>query len=1206
MMAEIVGEHSAAPQALAPAPAVVVHTPDAVVHTVHTVAEPVAPAPAPVAVAPVAPAPVAAPSPAPAPAPAPVAAPPAVAAVNAGEVVLAIVSEKTGYPADMLGLDMEMESELGIDSIKQVEILAALQAKFPGAPEIPASELSNLRTLQDVVDSVADFASAGAPAAAAPAPAAAVPAVNAGEVVLAIVSEKTGYPADMLGLDMEMESELGIDSIKQVEILAALQAKFPGAPEIPASELSNLRTLQDVVDSVADFASAGAPAAAAPAPAAAVPAVNAGEVVLAIVSEKTGYPADMLGLDMEMESELGIDSIKQVEILAALQAKFPGAPEIPASELSNLRTLQDVVDSIAGFASGGAPAPAAPAPAAPAAPAPAAPAADAGEVVLAIVSEKTGYPADMLGLDMEMESELGIDSIKQVEILAALQAKFPGTREIPASELANLRTLQDVVDSVSGATSGGGSEPAAPAPQTVTATAPSGGLECTEAAMREVPPSGFAMAGLRDGEVLITRENAAFAEDLERVMISHGIKARAVDVVPHEAAAVISLAALGPAHSTQDCVDIHLRAFHAARSVAKSSSRSRLFVTVQSTGARFAEADTPIGVASVAKTAAWEWPNASVRAIDIETLDPERLTAELLAGGSGVEVALRSDGTRLVVVDDVDAAPTGQEISVPSDGVVVVTGGARGVTAQSALALARRHGLRLALLGRTALREATADEPTGTTSTEIATALAASARARGETLTLPQARAQAERLLAEREVRATLAAAEAQGTPARYFAADINDAQSLRTVLDEVRATVGPIVGVVHGAGVLADRRLEDLDDDQFVRVFSTKVIGAEALLEATSADDLRFISLFSSIAARAGNPGQCAYAAANAVLESIAAREAARRGENCVVRAFGWGPWDGGMVDATLKSRFLESGVGVIPIDEGAQFFAEHALRRDPVTAIVVAAPAEGRLRAARVDWDVSTENLPVLADHQVRGRVVVPVVIVLDAMLRAVRGLVPDATPVIRDFQVLSGVTFAECEQQALTLDFEPTGSAYTVSVQDPEGRKRYRAVLETEAQAAHSISVPAVTGGQWPFGVGEIYGGPLFHGPRFAAIEHLEAVGAGGGSASLKGLAELGWPDGDWAIDPVSVDGGLQLGILWASAHGRPLVLPVRIGRAVFHQPSGDGGSLRCRVAAKPVNDKRVDFDIALETADGRLVAELEGVEFYVAGTGADTTA
>ncbi|WP_319437728.1 hypothetical protein, partial [Mycobacterium sp. RTGN5] len=87
-------------------------------------------------------------------------------------------------------------------------------------------------------------------------------------------------------------------------ILAALQAKFPGAPEIPASELSGLRTLQDVVDTVADFAAPAAPGAAVAVSAA--PSVSAGDVVLSIVSEKTGYPVDMLGLGMEMEAELGI------------------------------------------------------------------------------------------------------------------------------------------------------------------------------------------------------------------------------------------------------------------------------------------------------------------------------------------------------------------------------------------------------------------------------------------------------------------------------------------------------------------------------------------------------------------------------------------------------------------------------------------------------------------------------------------------------------------------------------------------------------------------------------------------------------------------------------------------------------------------------------------------------------------------------------
>ncbi len=1085
-------------------------------------------------------------------------------------------------------------------SVAPTQVLAPAPAPVAVAPAPAAVAPAPVAVVAAPVIAPPVAPVSAAPVAPVAAPPVVAPAVAAGpaagDVVLSIVSEKTGYPVDMLGLGMEMEAELGIDSIKQVEILAALQAKFPGAPEIPASELSNLRTLQDVVDTVSGFAaptSAAAPAVAV----ATVPAVSAGDVVLSIVSEKTGYPVDMLGLGMEMEAELGIDSIKQVEILAALQAKFPGAPEIPASELSNLRTLQDVVDTVAGFA---APVAAPVAVAVVAGPA-------AGDVVLSIVSEKTGYPVDMLGLGMEMEAELGIDSIKQVEILAALQAKFPGAPEIPASELANLRTLQDVVDTVSGFASGDRIEQSTAAPQAAASSSALVGLSCTEAELRAAPPTGLAMAGLRDGVVLITREDPAFADALQTALTARGVSASAVDEVPAEAGAVISLAALSAARTPEDCVAMHLRAFHAARSVARSSAATRLFVAVQSTGARFVAADVPVGVASLVKTAGWEWPNASVRAIDMESLDAERLAAELLEGGSGIEVALRADGTRLVAVDDIESSVgEGETISVTPGGVVLVTGGARGVTAESALALAKRHGLRLALLGRTPLRDVSADEPAGATAAEIATALAASARARGEQLSLPQARAQAESLLAEREVRATLSTAERQGTPARYFAGSITDRAALDTVLNEVRANFGPIVGVVHGAGVLADKRLEDLDDDGFLKVFSTKVIGAEALLDATSSDELRFISLFSSIAARAGNPGQSAYASANAALEAIAARESARRNGECVVRAFGWGPWDGGMVDATLKNRFLAGGVGVIPIDEGAQFFADHALCRSSATAVVVAAPAEPRLRAAHLEWDVSAEDLPVLTDHQVRGRVVVPVVIALDAILRAARGLVADTCPVVRDFQVLSGVTFAEGETQTLRIDFEPVGSEYAVSVTDAQGRARYRATVDTATIAAPQLSVPPVSGSAWPVSVDEAYAGPLFHGPQFAVIERLDTFGALGGSADLKSLDALGWPQDGWAIDAAGVDGGLQLGIVWAAAQGRPLVLPIRIARVVLHRAFGDGTIGRCRLAAHPVNDKRVDFDIAYETSDGALIATLEGVEFYAAGGAADTSA
>ncbi|MGQ9408336.1 beta-ketoacyl synthase N-terminal-like domain-containing protein [Mycolicibacterium gilvum] len=188
MMTEIVGGRPTGPQAPRLALKEVVSAPDTAVNGVapaaHTPAvAAVAPEPAMAPAAPAAPMPLAPAAPemaapsAPAPAPAP-----AAPALPVGDIVLSIVSEKTGYPADMLSLDMEMEAELGIDSIKQVEILAALQAKYPGAPDIPASELAGLRTLQDVVDTATGFTTTTtttAPAAPAPAPAPAAPAVGA-------------------------------------------------------------------------------------------------------------------------------------------------------------------------------------------------------------------------------------------------------------------------------------------------------------------------------------------------------------------------------------------------------------------------------------------------------------------------------------------------------------------------------------------------------------------------------------------------------------------------------------------------------------------------------------------------------------------------------------------------------------------------------------------------------------------------------------------------------------------------------------------------------------------------------------------------------------------------------------------------------------------------------------------------------------------
>ena len=150
-----------------------------------------------------------------------------------------------------------------------------------------------------------------------------------------MVSEKTGYPVDMLELDMQLDADLGIDSIKRVEILSALQDRLPEAPAVRPEHLGTLRTLRQIADFLDGPASAlpcrrrlersrRVRAAATAHSRRRDSRRRPPRCLLEVVSEKTGYPVEMLELDMQLDADLGIDSIKRVEILSALQDRLPG------------------------------------------------------------------------------------------------------------------------------------------------------------------------------------------------------------------------------------------------------------------------------------------------------------------------------------------------------------------------------------------------------------------------------------------------------------------------------------------------------------------------------------------------------------------------------------------------------------------------------------------------------------------------------------------------------------------------------------------------------------------------------------------------------------------------------------------------------------------------------------------------------------------
>lgn len=302
---------------------------------------------------------------------------------NLTRVLLEIVSEKTGYPTEMLELEMDMEADLGIDSIKRVEILGAMQSNFPDLPKADATALAEMRTLGQITEYMSASAAAipdnsqktpaelptlGEETASEAVHNATGPSnfslVEITDALLEIVSEKTGYPTEMLEMGMDMEADLGIDSIKRVEILGAMQVRFPDLSKADAAILAEMRTLGQIIEFMSSTNPAGGPKIETPNVeiqiGAVEPTINdhKGDLpvtaksldgikqsLLDVVSEKTGYPTEMLELGMDLEADLGIDSIKRVEILGAMQEKYPDLPKVEASALAELRTLQQIIDS---------------------------------------------------------------------------------------------------------------------------------------------------------------------------------------------------------------------------------------------------------------------------------------------------------------------------------------------------------------------------------------------------------------------------------------------------------------------------------------------------------------------------------------------------------------------------------------------------------------------------------------------------------------------------------------------------------------------------------------------------------------------------------------------------------------------------------------------------------------------------------------------
>lgn len=1075
-----------------------------------------------------------------------------------------------------------------------------------------------------------------------PAAAPEAPKVDPTVAILKIVGEATGFPVEMLSSEMNLESDLGIDSIKKVEIFSQLQSLNPTL-QADASRMNEAQTIEDLIAYVApNTVQAGAESADAGedqerkgAWAASPVAFVAGKTsevrqnILAVISDKTGFPVEMLSEDMDLESDLGVDSIKKVEIFSNLQEKFPQVP-FQAEALNQLHKISDILARIMGNG-------------ALAEDNPSAAPHDLQAILWEVIAEKTGYPSEVLTLNMDLESDLGIDSIKRVEILSALSEKLPMLKEYAASEV---HTLQDLLGLLQGgATRSADDEGLArsllnPEPmewdlsskkksqvgEQLESNAPS--LEPSKVSCWKLKASPWAASSQNhelnaQGEIWIVDDGSSLAKGLSQRLEERGLHAKLVSQASAERLSIPEnlqgLFILSPAQFDNQALRWLNNSYKLLRRCAESLQSSQGFVvTVSRNGGQFGlDGLTQLaqvyagGTSAFVKTISHEWPQVHVRALDMgrdftDSLEAAQrcLEAALMLGPLEIGVQ-RERFYSLRLEEESFAAQSPQKVLERGD-TVLVTGGARGVTAATLIALAKRYPVRFVIWGRTPLAAPEARETKDLTD---ATAIKRQLLYLHPELSHPKDIEKAYRnILSQRELSASFAALRSYGAEVVYEVVDVSKDAELRVALQSLHERYPVIKGVIHGAGVIRDKMIVDQHEEELAEVLDTK-LRILPFLENLAQAGTAWIVFFSSSTARLGRKGQGAYALANEILNRASSYLSSQY--NLRALALNWGPWDGGMVHDGLKKLFASEGLGTIPLDRGAAlqtYLLEHPSLGSGEWLVLGEGGKEIlgdqiiRAETVLAQQTISIENTPILIDHVIKSRAVVPAALLAEWMIEAASKQFPGL--VLKDitkFQVWKGLvldvdTKLPIEIVAISQADQSIDVVLRSRTAEGQLRPHAHALLGFSKDFPLSSSTWEAIEEDEALANVKPYEEILFHGESLQFIERVLHNSPGRFVAELSlfgGAADWSRTQNAWFAQAPLLDAIFQGAILWSSLSKNSRCLPSKFQKATYYQAwSAQNATLDLHIEV--LGDHRLVAHGRVYGEDGKLIAEVEGFE------------
>ncbi|MCK5666872.1 MAG: SDR family NAD(P)-dependent oxidoreductase, partial [Thiotrichaceae bacterium] len=479
-------------------------------------------------------------------------------------------------------------------------------------------------------------------------------------------------------------------------------------------------------------------------------------------------------------------------------------------------------------------------------------------------------------------------------------------------------------------------------------------------------------------------------------------------------------------------------------------------------------------------------------------------------------------------------------------------------------------------------------------------------------------------LLANREIKKTLDRIERAGGEAEYRSADVTDKQSVQSAVQSLQTRWGAITGIIHGAGVLADNKIEQKTLEEFEAVYQTKVEGLASLLACCQINSLQHLVLFSSAAGFYGNIGQSDYSMANEILNKVAFRFQALH-PKAKVLTLNWGPWDGGMVTPALKEMFKKRGVYIIPLDSGAELLLHELVSdRSRSPQVLVGTDMTGgkseengedipikKQSVSRFHRSISTANNPFLYDHVIGEHPVFPTVCAIAWMVGAASEQYKEYNYIgLKDFKLFKGIVLNGSHassyliETTTRLETEQTRSLEVkISSKNSKGVREfhYSAVLLlrlAEQKAPNITKRYLPTGISQPLSGDTLYqDGTLFHGKTLQGIKNVDHHDEQGLQLTCQIAEDVIFQEGDFNSRKCNIfanDIVYQSLLVWVNKQLGLGSLPSRTKAWHVYSEVKLGAIFYLDLSVVKQSKTSVEANVAVFSDANELIATVEGVE------------